>query len=482
MYRAAGTLCLIICVLQLLFSLGQSQCPEYFRYYRNETNGEISGLVEIPSPPQGVPLHLSVILSIATVLPTKYMGKLELAKSKDESVRDVLQGKSLYYRVHFPVTRPFPTVLSISLNDILFCRGEPAYGVVVTNIILEHTLYPPRVIIPTAEQLLSFLSDQTTTAAYDDVLPINLIPSFDTTTEKRRPPSTTEAPTTTTTTTNLAIYTEPATSRPISSDDSSSCGVVSSSYGASVSNKRENWPWLVAIFTKKESLEFQCTGNLISRTHVITAAHCLQEDVDVPIRAEQLIVALGIHNIRNEQEPGQIRVGVRSYDFHPDYKNPDSADSDLAIVKLAERVEFSAQIRPICLWMSRTDLKDVVGKSGYVVGWSLGGNNGRYNPEPRASRVPIVSQEECLRSNVNFADIVSERTFCAGRRDGKGPCDGDSGSGLVMFHPRHARYHLRGIVSIMMLDIRTRSCDLQEYVIYVDVAKYLPWIRQQIYY
>ena len=53
-----------------MFIFIQCQCPEYFRYFRNETTEEIMGTVEIPSPPRGVPLHLHVILNVATVLPT----------------------------------------------------------------------------------------------------------------------------------------------------------------------------------------------------------------------------------------------------------------------------------------------------------------------------------------------------------------------------------------------------------------------------
>lgn len=55
-----------------LFQLiaGQSPCPNYFRYVQDEASDEIIGYIEIPSPPKGVNLQLSVKLSIAVALPS----------------------------------------------------------------------------------------------------------------------------------------------------------------------------------------------------------------------------------------------------------------------------------------------------------------------------------------------------------------------------------------------------------------------------
>jgi len=88
-------------------------------------------------------------------------------------------------------------------------------------------------------------------------------------------------------------------------------------------------------------------------------------------------------------------------------------------------------------------------------------------------------QEECLWSDPVFVTFTSNRTFCAGLLDGSGPCNGDSGSGLVLFDAATNRYQLRGIVSRSVLGI-VQSCNLKKYVVYVDVAKYVTWIQEQI--
>ena len=85
-----------------------------------------------------------------------------------------------------------------------------------------------------------------------------------------------------------------------------------------------------------------------------------------------------------------------------------------------------------------------------------------------------------MRSNSIFLELTSNRTFCAGNRNGNGPCHGDSGSGFALQDPKTKRYHLRGIVSLTIFDERIMSCDLTQYVVYVDVAKHLDWIKKQI--
>jgi len=75
--------------------------------------------------------------------------------------------------------------------------------------------------------------------------------------------------------------------------------------------------------------------------------------------------------------------------------------------------------------------------------------------------------------------LTSNRTFCAGMRDGNGPCIGSSGSGLMLYDPVTQRYQLRGILSRSVLK-PGEICFGSQYFVFVDVAKYLSWIYQQI--
>lgn len=110
-----------------------------------------------------------------------------------------------------------------------------------------------------------------------------------------------------------------------------------------------------------------------------------------------LVVSLGRFNLYDWDEQGSLNVDVFKYYIHPDYVNPLSADSDLAVLKLAERVQYTPRIRPVCLWMGKPNLESVVGRSGYAVGWRKDKPNDQRSIEPQMSKVPIVSQV-----NINF--------------------------------------------------------------------------------
>lgn len=53
-----------------------------------------------------------------------------------------------------------------------------------------------------------------------------------------------------------------------------------------------------------------------------------------------------------------------------------------------------------------------------------------------------------------------------------------TGSG-IMIH-RNNRWILRGIVSAGLSDANNGLCKLTDYIIFTDVAKFLPWIRAHI--
>ena len=53
-----------------------------------------------------------------------------------------------------------------------------------------------------------------------------------------------------------------------------------------------------------------------------------------------------------------------------------------------------------------------------MVGWGKDKSSGLIRAEPRIVRLPVVDQVECLRSRKDFLYITSERTFCAGFKNG----------------------------------------------------------------
>lgn len=124
-------------------------------------------------------------------------------------------------------------------------------------------------------------------------------------------------------------------------------------------------------------------------------------------------------------------------------------------------------------------LSDWVGRPGTIAGWGRDENGNHMTPVVRDTTVRIVSQESCLRSHVAFRDITSDRTFCAGAETGNGPCTGDSGGGLYVSDG--GKWFLRGIVSRSIAHGGNKlGCDTNNYSVFVDVPKFVDWIRQII--
>ncbi|XP_043787267.1 serine protease gd-like isoform X1 [Apis laboriosa] len=450
---------LLLHILQLIAEAAdQSPCPKYFRYISDSIRDEIIGFVEIRSPPKGIPLTLTVKLSIAVALPSKYVGKLELAQPKEQSIKEVMQGRPLYYKIHFPLPWPIPILNGLWFNNEHICSGPRASGPIVTSIVLNHTLYPPSLELN-----------------FDSNIPINFpqpLPNFPSIQNK---PSMVYQPT---------VTPQPSPVPIINNQNNVECGRSSNNkfnllVAGGMNASPGQWPWLVAIFVVKKNFEFQCAGTLVTNKHIITAAHCLLID-SINLPPNTLIVSLGRYHLREWFEKGSVNREIAAYQLHPNYDKKGNADADLAVLNLREKVEYNDVIRPICLWTGPALLASVVGKSGYVVGWGRDEHGNRHLQEPRQIKAPIVRQEDCHWSNSDFVLFTSNRTFCAGLRNGSGPCNGDSGSGFVMYDAKTDRYYLRGIVSRSLLNRTTMSCDLNQYIVYVDVAQHLEWIRNMI--
>lgn len=268
-------------------------------------------------------------------------------------------------------------------------------------------------------------------------------------------------------------------------DTHQTCGQLDPKYNTSplivggTTISRGTWPWLVAIYVSDEnsSLSFKCGGVLISSKIILTAAHCIKTPMK-RYQSHEIVVYLGRYNIKKwiSEEGSQMMESSMAV-IHPDYMKGKgvSFDADIAIIVLTKQVKFNEFIRPICLWTESSDVENIVGKVGTVIGWGSDENGQVLTNKPRKVLSPIVSDSICLRSSETFRYITSNRTFCAGRQDGSGPCHGDSGSGLAI--QINNIWVLHGIVSMGVLEPGVNKCNLKEFVVFTDVAKYKHWIK-----
>ncbi|KAH8418092.1 hypothetical protein KR222_011600 [Zaprionus bogoriensis] len=239
---------------------------------------------------------------------------------------------------------------------------------------------------------------------------------------------------------------------------------------------RGRFPWLAALYHDsnvdpvKIELVYKCVATLISSRTVITAAHCIYGFAPAILR-----VYVGRHDVTMHPEKDATLMAVQTVHTHPDFVGNLVPDSDIGLLVLTETVQYTAYVRPICLWTSSTSLGIDDSEQAAVAGWGID-SSFKQTRFPMTVNVRPVSREECLREMISAKDFLTPRTLCAGNSQGHGPCLGDSGGGLMVY--RNNRWLVRGIVSLAQR--AGNGCDLSRYVIYCDVARHLSWIEQNV--
>ena len=189
-----------------------------------------------------------------------------------------------------------------------------------------------------------------------------------------------------------------------------------------------------------------------------------------------LITLFGAYNLSDLYETGRTPLSPQKIQVHEDWNpNLQSYDADIAIVTFeAGAILFSSYVQPICLWNKKTDPTQT---EGQVSGWGQSQNlEKKFEEIPTKLKVPIHTNEFCFLTTKDLVDLASNRTFCAGRGDGTGICDGDSGGGVSI--KVESTFYFRGIVSSGLYD--QISCDVSKFAIFTDVLKFKPWIDQII--
>ncbi|XP_012288932.1 trypsin 3A1 [Orussus abietinus] len=230
--------------------------------------------------------------------------------------------------------------------------------------------------------------------------------------------------------------------------------------GGGVSGSRE-FPWVVII--RRENV-YHCAGTLITRRHVVTAAHCLKNSVE-----GDFIIVPGETN-RASDRPG-VEHKVKTIYSHERF-NPYDFNNDIAVMELETPVQLSSTVQTLCL--PDNQYVDYTGRMATAVGWGRTEEDGILSSQLLKVDVPILSQEECDRSG--YAEHrVTENMFCAGYLDGgRDACRGDSGGPLQVLGP-NGHYEFAGIISW------GRGCARPRFPgVYAKMTNYLGWLKDRL--
>jgi trypsin len=202
--------------------------------------------------------------------------------------------------------------------------------------------------------------------------------------------------------------------------------------GGTVS-KKNDWPWLAALI-HLESNKYFCCGAIISKNHILTAAHCLRakKPSTHDLKAGDIFAFLGRHNLSKPYERGTELFHPTEIYVHPHWKvHSKRYDADLAILYSEDSIRFkNGQISPVCLWHGTERIEGDIELT--AVGWgkteNILSNVQKHSDVPIQAQIKTINKEICYEENPQLAEMSTRRLFCAsGVVSNSGPCTGDSG-------------------------------------------------------
>jgi hypothetical protein len=192
-----------------------------------------------------------------------------------------------------------------------------------------------------------------------------------------------------------------------------------------VEARPNSWPWAVSIGVRYrnptgvwQNRTHICGGTLIDASHVLTAAHCLEQKIDdryVPLTSTNpslesfFILRIGIHDIRTTQS-NQIYRAKKIF-IHEKFI-ASIFENDIAIIRLDQSVPVSDSARSICLPSSNI----AAGKSVTVAGWGTTAETSRVHSNVlRQTNVNVLSASNCrVYMDVHYDNA---RQVCAASLD-----------------------------------------------------------------
>jgi trypsin len=201
-------------------------------------------------------------------------------------------------------------------------------------------------------------------------------------------------------------------------------------------------PWAVALssrdrFGGTRAGQF-CGGVVVGRSTVLTAAHCLSQEVlgAPPGQVRDLKVIAGRGDLLSDEG---LEIAVRETWTNPGYDGYTNA-GDFAVLTLAEPLAASSVIR----MAGPGDAAYRPGTGALVYGWGDTTGGGDYARSLRAARLQVLPDAVCEEAYPGSADgmYLAGSMLCAGEEaGGRDACQGDSGGPLV------AQGRLIGLVS-----------------------------------
>lgn len=245
------------------------------------------------------------------------------------------------------------------------------------------------------------------------------------------------------------------------------------------------FPWMAILgYTQRgvNFVQFLCGGSIITKNHILTAAHCISIAPTLKLQ----VVRLGEHNLETIKDcegtvcTTYVEIGVERIIMHEGYNNK-TLENDIAIIKLQRSINFTEYIRAICLpFDGISDRSIPAGGKLTVSGWgktdsdSIGGSL-----KLMYTVVNVWDNLKCNSSVPPKIRPIRESQICANGKKKQDSCKGDSGGPLVnsTVIGQDYRTFQVGIVSFSSASI---CGNVELPTIYTKVDYYEKWIVDNV--
>ncbi|KAF6215335.1 hypothetical protein GE061_010087 [Apolygus lucorum] len=214
----------------------------------------------------------------------------------------------------------------------------------------------------------------------------------------------------------------------------------------------------------------RCSGFIVTPQHIVTAAHCAQVFGTTPA---SLGVVAG--NPFYEYRTGKTTKYTQKIDvkqvFKANYTGEGNRANDIAVLVLAEPLEFNQMVSRACL---PKESEDLGGQPGRIAGWGGIVDDALYlEDQITEGRVTILSAEKCNKYwQLIPAENPKQICVVSQRRTQQRANEGDSGAPVLWYDESIERFVAVGVVSYGLED---RSFNYPR--VNTKVAEYLPFIN-----
>ncbi|KAM6211300.1 LOW QUALITY PROTEIN: enteropeptidase [Sarcoramphus papa] len=228
--------------------------------------------------------------------------------------------------------------------------------------------------------------------------------------------------------------------------------------------RREAWPWIVSLHFNSRPV---CGASLVSDEWLVTAAHCVYGR---QLKPSQWKAVLGLYDQSDTTQPSTVVQNIDRIVINPHYMKR-TKDSDIALMHLQYKVQYTDYIQPICL--PEKNQQFLPGINCSIAGWGRITNKGPTSDILQEAEVPLISNEKCQQQMPEYS--ITENMICAGYDiGGVDSCQGDSG-GPLTFEDGN-KWFLVGVTSFGY------ECALPKRPgVYVRVTMFVDWVKKFIY-